>query len=216
MSSTYGLICLNHDPGIEIGDHTIDYQPDTMLAVAKDPAGRDCPDHASCDLVVAAYSYPIVRIACPGKTENGAGCRWHNQPHWVETDWLRLLIAAYQAGDAVPEWVAEPFASHCWKRERALRVGPLLGLPAKSTAAVGPGRPLYRSIDLKPDPAKVARFVAQSWYVSARSEGTPGAVQVVTALDPVLRALDGETNPRSLGIADSEPWPFGDREPADG
>jgi hypothetical protein len=128
MSSTYGLICLNHNPGIEIGDHTIDYEPEKMLAVAKDPAGRDWAEHAHCDLVVAAYSYPIVRVGCAGKTVNGAGCRWHDEPKWIERDPLRLLIAAYQAGDAVPEWVMEPYSSRCWSRERALRLGPLLGL----------------------------------------------------------------------------------------
>jgi hypothetical protein len=135
MSSTYGLICLNHDPGIEIGDHTVAYEPDTMLAVAKDPAARDWPEHARCDLVVAAYSYPIVRLACPGKTSNGAGCRWHGEPKWIERDLLRLLIAAYQAGDAFPGWVTEPYSSRCWTRERALRLGPLLGL-------VQPGAPV--------------------------------------------------------------------------
>jgi hypothetical protein len=36
MSSTYGLICLNHDLGIEIDDHTIDYQPDSVIAAAGD------------------------------------------------------------------------------------------------------------------------------------------------------------------------------------
>ena len=128
MSSTYGLICLNHDPGIEIGDHTIEYQPETMLAVAKDPAGRDWGEHARCDLVVAAYSYPIVRVGCPGKTVNGAGCRWHEQPMWIERDLLRLLISAYQAGDAVPDWATEPYSSRCWSRERVLRLGPVLGL----------------------------------------------------------------------------------------
>lgn len=134
MSSTYGLICLNHDPGIEIGDHTIDYQPDSMLALARNPTG-DWSDHARCDLVVAAYSYPIARIACPGQTENGVGCRWHNQPRWVEAEWLRLLIAAYQADGAVPEAVMEPFASRCWKRERALRLAPLLGVALSRHAA---------------------------------------------------------------------------------
>lgn len=128
MSSTYGLICLKHDPGIEIGDHTIDYNPDTMLATAKNPTGEDWGDHAHCDLVVAAYSYPIVRLACPGKTESGAGCRWHPDARWVEADWLRLLIAAYQAGAAVPDWATEPFSSRCWGRERALRLGPVLGI----------------------------------------------------------------------------------------
>lgn len=133
MSSTYGLICLNHDPGIEIGDHTIDYQPDSMLAVARNPGG-DWVDHARCDLVVAAYSYPIVRIGCPGETVHGAGCRWHNQPRWVEAQWLRLLISAYQSG-AVPDAVVEPFASRCWKRERALRLGPVLGLAPSAVPA---------------------------------------------------------------------------------
>jgi hypothetical protein len=157
MSSTYGLICLNHDPGIEIGDHTIDYQPDSMLAAARNPTG-DWVEHARCDLVMAAYSYPIVRIACPGETVSGAGCGWHNQPRWVEAEWLRLLIAAYQAGGAVPEAVIEPFASRCWKRERALRLGPVLGLAGTQPAAEIAAEPPVGSVLTCPDGTSFTRL----------------------------------------------------------
>lgn len=131
MSSTYGLICLNHDPAIEFGDHDSVYDAEPMLAIARNPSGADwAAAHGRCDLLVARYSYPIVELGCPGTlgVNREAGCRWHSQPIWADADLVRLLVAACQPGSAIPEAVLESFTSRCWKRERVLRLGPLLGL----------------------------------------------------------------------------------------
>lgn len=135
MSSTYGLICLNHEPAIEFGDRESVYDPEPMIAAAKYPADHEAASgHERCDLVVARYSYPIVEILCPGKGERALGCRWHDKPVGISDDHMRLLIAAYQSSD-VPDWVTEPFSSRCWKRDRVLRLGPLLGLEPPSAHA---------------------------------------------------------------------------------
>jgi hypothetical protein len=130
MSSTYGLICLNHDPAIEFGEHEHCYDRDVMLTAARYPGDYDWTSaHARCDLLVARYD-PILEIGCPGTLGLGrdSGCRWHEKPFWADADWIRLLAAAYQAGDAIPANVFEPFNSRCWKRERVLRLRPLLGV----------------------------------------------------------------------------------------
>lgn len=142
MSSTYGLICLNHDPAIEFGDHDSVYEDRPMLAIARNPAGTDwAAAHARCDVLVGRYD-PILELACPGTLGMGrdTGCGWHAKPFWADADWLRLLAAAYRVGDAIPAEATEPFASRCWTRERVLRLGPLLGLTGDATPTDGPKR----------------------------------------------------------------------------
>ena len=87
-----------------------------------------------------------------------------------------------------------------------LTVPEVLFKPAMGTPAVPP----------KPNPAAVARFVAQSWRDAIRADGIqPLNVLAAVVLDKVLAAFDGETSRATLGITDDEDWPFGGRAVAD-
>lgn len=131
MSSTYGLLCLSHDPAVEAGPQSECGQPEPMLAAAGGRGEWAIAAHEHCDLMVARYSYPLVAVACVGKafSSTGPGC-YHSEPRWMDAAWLRVLAYAYRDG-SVPAAVMDDFSatSRCWNRSRISRLAHLLDVP---------------------------------------------------------------------------------------
>lgn len=118
MSSRYEVLCLNHDPAIEIFDH--DRTRDEAIADAREP-GR-IEGHHDCDLLIARYSGALVEIGCPGSRGHNGG--YHSGDEWVDVAWLRLLYIAH----AHDIGVGELRIPNCWTRERVLKLWALLGM----------------------------------------------------------------------------------------
>lgn len=121
MSTAYHPICLSHPTALlleEVGgrDQT------AALAIAS-----HLPGHRDCDIVLGAYSYPLIRVAClPGH-----GAFTHSHPEWVEAGWLKLLLWARETtkpetpdADLVERYVAG--AARCWPPDRLARLATLL------------------------------------------------------------------------------------------
>ena len=120
MSSQYKLICLSHDPGIEIGpdDWYTAEQAIGSIALRSGPAS----DHKSCDLVIGRYSYPIIDVCCTGCSNAG----YHIAPQWTRAGWLRLLSQSRQNDDQTDKLIGND--AGCWPAERLKRLAPLLGI----------------------------------------------------------------------------------------
>lgn len=121
MSSQYKLICLSHNPGIEIGpdDWYTAEQAIGSIALRSGPA----TDHKACDLVIGRYSYPIIEVCCPGCRNSGG---YHAAPKTTEVGWLRLLWHSRQNNDATDKLIRSD--AQCWPTERLDRLAPLLGV----------------------------------------------------------------------------------------
>lgn len=125
MSSTYRILCLSHDPAIDVGGEWHSSEDGRIIApvMAVDPAGaQPVAFHAGCDLVVGRYSYPLVEVCCP------AG-RFHSRPEWIDADWLRLLWHARQAPEGSPlRDAAAGSAMACWPPDRLGKLRRELGI----------------------------------------------------------------------------------------
>lgn len=115
MSSTYRLLCLNHDPAIYVHDY--DRTKDELLDIAREAR---IEGHEHCDLLLAEFSGGLIRIGCPG----GAGCPGHRVTFWVEAAWLQLLHIAHAHDIGFDQLRIRS----CWTRERVLRLWQLLGM----------------------------------------------------------------------------------------
>lgn len=125
MSSQYKLICLSHDPGIEIGPEDW-YQPETAIGAVTLRTGP-AREHKGCDLAIGRYSYPLIEVACPPHDPATAKRQCHHSNiQWVDAGWLRLLWQARQNDDATEKLVGS--AAHCWPTQRLERLAPLLGI----------------------------------------------------------------------------------------
>lgn len=117
MSSSYYVLCMSHDPAIQLGDYGNRPEP-ALEAIA---AGVD--GHAGCDLAVGRYSYPLVGVCCPASRDQTAKLRCcHGSPVWVDRDWLRLLAAGYQTTDPLVEEAVKKVSGLCWPWERLRRL----------------------------------------------------------------------------------------------
>ena len=129
VSSTYSLICLSHDPAIEVYDITHGHRDEALAAALSHP------EHPHCDIAVARYSGALVEVAClPGSPELPLRHRghsgWHRDAEWVDAVWLKALILALDyAPEDARKAVGLPFAAHCWPPDRVNRLRPVLGLP---------------------------------------------------------------------------------------
>lgn len=119
MSSTYGILCLSHDPAItaHYGFRRAEAAQAALLA------GID--EHKGCDLVIGRYSAALTEIGCPA---SGVWCS-HLDTHWTDASWLRLLMLAQQepAGTDLRQ-AANGAAGRCWPERRLRRLGPELGI----------------------------------------------------------------------------------------
>jgi len=110
MSSEYTIICVSHDPAINIVDWDVFRSPEDALAVAHDRPDTHhfMSQHKNCDLLVGRESGALVEVACPGSIGRalppGAGCRgyhMHTFATWTGVGWLRLLAMAFARGEDV-------------------------------------------------------------------------------------------------------------------
>ncbi|MHB9857651.1 hypothetical protein [Streptomyces sp. YIM S03343] len=118
MSSTYAILCLSHDPATLHGEYTTPEAAETAIRNGID-------GHPHCDLMIGRFSYPLVELGCPPSRDRKVQQRcYHGTTVWTDSDWLRLLAAAYQSTD--PAVLAAVKAGHhgClpWERLRRLRV----------------------------------------------------------------------------------------------
>lgn len=119
MSSTYRVLCLSHDPAIIVHDPGYSRPESAEEAIRTGIAG-----HEACDLAIGRYSYPLVEFGCPASRDQQRKLRCtHGSAVWIESDWLRLLTAAYQSSDSSVRKVVEEGHHHClpWDRLRRLR-----------------------------------------------------------------------------------------------
>lgn len=126
MSSSYYILCLSHDPAIQLADYN---RPE--LAVEAVAAGVD--GHPHCDLAIGRYSYPLVEVGCPASRDQPAKLRCcHSGPKWVDTDWLRLLAAGYQTTDPLVEATVKRVSALCWPWRRLQRLHVELGIDLRT------------------------------------------------------------------------------------
>lgn len=123
MSSTYRILCLSHNPAIELDPEW--NAPGEAVAVATDPAALDAlAAHTGCDLLVGRFSYPLIEVCCPPMNVRGiAGSShlagvYHSHEKWIDLDWLRLLDAARELRDNVDSGI-DPFPPVLTKFERS-------------------------------------------------------------------------------------------------
>lgn len=124
MSSAYRVLCLNHDPAIDCGPEW--HTPGEALAAVADLASHEqLAAHASCDLLIGRYSYPLIEVCCPvrsgGLSRHGGNI--HSAPKWVDVEWLRLLYIAGNGyhGKHVKDAV-KAAAGGCWALDRVNRL----------------------------------------------------------------------------------------------
>lgn len=120
MSSTYYILCLSHDPAITVND------PGHNTPAEAEEAIRDrASGHEHCDLMIGRYSYPLVELGCPASRDQPTNLRCtHGSTVWTDSEWLRLLAAAYQSSDPDVLKTATEGRHWClpWERLRRLRV----------------------------------------------------------------------------------------------
>lgn len=126
MSSIYRILCLSHDPAIEI-ERTDTNRLEAALSLLQGPQLPDeLQDHAACDLLIGRYSYPLVEAICPPSRRDGDPKHYPFHPNTtnvMDADWLRLLWAAYDApvNDPLKAAVAA-FGRSCWTWQRVDRL----------------------------------------------------------------------------------------------
>ncbi|WP_228979692.1 hypothetical protein [Streptomyces sp. DH12] len=93
MSSTYRILCLSHDPATEAGEYR-------TPEAAEEAIAEGLSEHPNCHLMIGRYSSPLVELGCPPSRHQPTKLRCvHGSTVWVDSDWLRLLVAAYQSPD---------------------------------------------------------------------------------------------------------------------
>ncbi len=136
MSSDYKILCVSHDPAIVIESdawHSSTGGRQRVIEIAADPVGRDETSvHATCDLLVGRYSYPLIEVACPPSLRQNVNYRHsYSHPHegrWVDAAWLRLLYHAYACNDPAVLDAAGRAGYSCWTALRINRLRIELGL----------------------------------------------------------------------------------------
>lgn len=123
MSGSYRILCLSHDPALELDVGNWQSGNDGREAAAHAAANpvdhEDLEEHAGCDLMVGRYSYPLLELCCPPG---------HGHPRdakWADIQWLRLLWLAQNTN--VPEFQrAAAAVSTCWSPQRLNRLAAYL------------------------------------------------------------------------------------------
>lgn len=126
MSSTYRVLCLNHDPAIIAADRDWNRRE---MAEAAIQAGIE--GHEKCDLLIGRYSYPLVEVGCPPnpRRDGGLACGWHSSTNWIDRDWLKLLWhAQHQEGQPLIAAVGHQHEFRCWSPQRLDRIAYELGI----------------------------------------------------------------------------------------
>jgi hypothetical protein len=113
---------MSHDPAIVAlsGDFN---RPEMAEAAIK--AGVE--GHEDCDLMIGAYSYPLVQLGCPpavGAVFSTGGKCAHNATQWIDVDWVRLLLAVLDSDpkDRGAVMAASTIMQRCWTPQRLRRL----------------------------------------------------------------------------------------------
>jgi hypothetical protein len=130
VSSVYRVLCLSHDPAIELpGEEWLSGANGMELATRAmvERATNELRSHQGCDLLVGRFSYPLIEVGCVTSptwpTDHG---NYHNGTKWIDAEWLRLLYHAYnETGTALADVAAE-MDRGCWSRQRVRRLRTLL------------------------------------------------------------------------------------------
>ena len=139
MSSDYRLLCLTHDPALEIGDDRWHSPQEPLSAVARRDVDELTAAHEGCDLLIGRYSYPLVEVCCPPQLGPRAPTgHLHRDPKWIDAAWLRL---AWHAGTdphgfASTAGQAARNLPACWAIARIDRLRYVLGV-AEAPAGAG-------------------------------------------------------------------------------
>jgi hypothetical protein len=127
VSSTYRVLCLNHHPALIAADGDWNRREFAETAIRE-----GITDHATCDLLIGRYSYPLVEVGCPGtsiRPEHTPGCTWHGATNWIDRDWLKLLWhAQQQEGQPLLAAVGHQHEFRCWTPQRLDRIAAELGI----------------------------------------------------------------------------------------
>lgn len=124
MSSTYRILCLSHDPALVLEAEW--HSPVEAATVAADPSlNPTIAAHATCDLLVGRYSYPLIEVGCPEQRPEGDHTQ-HRDARWIDVAWLRLAWAATGFGDPTIHDALERLPG-CWSPERLRRLREELG-----------------------------------------------------------------------------------------
>jgi len=93
-------------------------------------------DHPGCDLLIGAYSYPLVEIGCPDRSAGHPGGYHPHETKWVDATWIKLLALAQRAPEGSPErqLANRPPMPGCWRPERLYRLRYELDLPNEPLA----------------------------------------------------------------------------------
>lgn len=122
MSSDYHVLCLSHDPAIKATD--------ALSFEAAEQAIREGIDgHEACDLMIGAYSYPLVDLGCPGNSLDHPRPGAHRCPSlhtttkWVGVAWIRILAHAQRQPEGTQlHTLAKATALGCFSPERLHRL----------------------------------------------------------------------------------------------
>lgn len=130
MSSLYRVLCLSHDPAIELpGEEWLSSANGMELATQAvvERATDELLSHQQCDLLIGRYSYPLVEVGCVVALPQPTGhTNYHSIPQWIDVKWLRILYHAYGATDAALADAAAEMDRGCWTRQRMRRLRTLL------------------------------------------------------------------------------------------
>jgi hypothetical protein len=130
VSSVYHVLCMSHDPAIQVARWENDGR-DEAIAAALDPASHeDLVRHEHCDLLVGRYSYPLVELCCPARRGMGLAHGRHSGEQWIDKDYLLLLSAAMdvEGNEALDAAVERVTRFGCWTEQRIRRLRIELGI----------------------------------------------------------------------------------------
>lgn len=121
MSSTYRVVCLNHDPALELGAEWNNV--DSLLADQSTNGHWELSAHPACDLMITRTSGALVELGCPPKANHQNS--WHRDIQWIEVAWLRLMVAVLDSDTPAAVSPLSLFRS-CWAPARVARLRHLL------------------------------------------------------------------------------------------
>jgi hypothetical protein len=116
MSSIYRLLCLSHDPAIEIDTEHEWHSGNEGRKRVEEAAIEGNEWHPNCDLLIGRYSYPLVEIGCPSSSHSTPF--QHNGTKWIDATWAALVIIASESNLILPHTIV----NSCWKPDRVKKL----------------------------------------------------------------------------------------------
>ena len=121
MSSTYRILCLSHDPAVDLAPEWDSPEPLQWALDTRDPEALD--GHAACDLVGGRFSYPLIQVYCPAMTDLSRiahGAVYHFRGEWTRVEWLHLAYAVQRLNPPGFERILGDV--RCWPAARLARL----------------------------------------------------------------------------------------------